>query len=226
MHERIARCVSQNETELDVSGVRLDEAAVKSMGMKKLVHVKSLRAGQCDSGPAVSLSFFVVVQRMSVLTALDVCGNRLGLHGALAMARMLPELSKTLATLNISDNQLAGVNQFGEGKHILTGVVAIAEALQSNEVITSLDVSSNQLYFSGNIEGVLAIRQLCIASPALSSVTFSGDCRCTRDGRRSKPFTVAISAQVQNAAVSRFIVERHRSQGSWLACPCPGETGQ
>jgi hypothetical protein len=73
-------------------------------------------------------------------------------------------VSGGLTSLNLSDNQLCGLDSSGRGTYAAVGITAIADAMRVNGGMTSLNLSSNQLcglnYFrrgTYTAEGVTAI---------------------------------------------------------------------
>jgi len=50
-----------------------------------------------------------------------------------------------LTTLDLSSNELCGIDWRGQGTYNPSGIMAIAKALEVNAVLTNLDLSSNQL---------------------------------------------------------------------------------
>ena len=70
------------------------------------------------------------------------------MNGCLASPRPLPLLTSPLPLslqLNLSKNQLCGLNLFGQGIYTSEGIKAIANVLEGNGSLMSLDVTYNQL---------------------------------------------------------------------------------
>ena len=59
----------------------------------------------------------------------------------------------SLTSLDLSKNQLCGLNKYGNGTYTADGITAIADALRVNGGLTALDLSFNNL----NNEGVSAV---------------------------------------------------------------------
>jgi len=68
---------------------------------------------------------------------LDLRGNRLGTAGAAALALGLAANS-SLTSLNLSENQLCGLDRHGRGTHTAEGIIAIADALRVNGALTEV----------------------------------------------------------------------------------------
>ena len=51
--------------------------------------------------------------------------------------------------LDLSRNQLCGINEYGQGTYTAEGITAIANALRVNGGLTALDLSSNYLQDEG-----------------------------------------------------------------------------
>ena len=78
--------------------------------------------------------------------------NRLGAEGAAALAPALAA-NGSLTSLNLSSNQLCGLDNRGRGTYTEEGITAIADALRVDGGLTALDLSSNDL----KDEGVSAV---------------------------------------------------------------------
>ncbi len=88
--------------------------------------------------------------------------------------------------LDLSRNQLCGVNKYGQGTFTAEGITAIADALRVNGSLTSLDLSNNALcglvqgVFSGvqgtySEESITAIAEALLVNGALTSVKLKGN---------------------------------------------------
>jgi hypothetical protein len=75
---------------------------------------------------------------------LDLRGNRLGPAGAAALALGLAAHS-SLTTINLSNNVLCGVDDWGKGTYTAEGLTVIADALRVNGGLTSINLSGNNL---------------------------------------------------------------------------------
>ena len=83
--------------------------------------------------------------------------------------------------LDLSRNQLCGVNKYGQGTFTAEGITAIADALRVNGSLTSLDLSNNALcglvqgVFSGvqgtySEESITAIAEALLVNGALTKI--------------------------------------------------------
>ena len=66
------------------------------------------------------------------MTTLNLEGNNIRAEGAAALASAL-RVNAVLKTLNLSQNQLCGVDFMGRGTYVV-GITALAEALKVNGV--------------------------------------------------------------------------------------------
>jgi NLR family CARD domain-containing protein 3 len=64
--------------------------------------------------------------------------NHLGAEGAAALAPALA-VNGGLTSLNLSDNQLCGLDMWGNGTYTAEGITAIADALRVNGVLTKIE---------------------------------------------------------------------------------------
>ena len=85
------------------------------------------------------------LEQNKTLKELDLSGfNMGGAAGAKHVAKMLG-VNGSLTSLDLSDNQLCGLNIWGQGTYTSEGITAIADALRVNSALTSLNLSSNNL---------------------------------------------------------------------------------
>ena len=83
---------------------------------------------------------------------LDLSGKNLGVASAVVIASLIG-VNGGLTSLNLSDNQLCGLDNRGRGTYTAEGITAIADALRVNGALTALNLSSNHL----EDEGVRAV---------------------------------------------------------------------
>jgi hypothetical protein len=74
----------------------------------------------------------------------SLSNNSLGAEGAAALAPALAA-NGVLTSLNLSYNELCGLNFLGRGTYTAEGITAIADAMRVNGGLTSIDLSRNQL---------------------------------------------------------------------------------
>ena len=94
--------------------------------------------------------------------------NHLGAAGAAALAPALAA-NGSLTSLNLGDNQLCGLDKYGDGTYSAEGITAIADALRVNGSLTSIDLSKNDLTNYGN--DMAGIKQLAAALGVNGSLT-------------------------------------------------------
>eukprot|EP00900_Chrysochromulina_parva_P016438 jgi/Chrpa1/24796/Chrysochromulina_OHIO_Genome00025720-RA len=114
------------------------------------------------------------------LASLNMSENRIGPVGAKSVAAMVA-VTGGLTSLDLSSNQLCGLDYIGRGDYTAEGITAIADAMRVNGALTSLDLSSNQLcgldlYGHGayTAEGITAIADALRVNGALTEVSLDG----------------------------------------------------
>ncbi|KOO28689.1 hypothetical protein Ctob_002593 [Chrysochromulina tobinii] len=80
-------------------------------------------------------------------TTADLSGHALQPPDAILLASDLSQsvVTGVLTSLNLSKNQLCGLNFLGTGTYTAEGITAIAVALRVNGGLTSINLSENQL---------------------------------------------------------------------------------
>ena len=94
------------------------------------------------------------------LASLNFGNNKIGPFGANALAAMVA-VTGSLTSLNLGDNQLCGLDKYGDGTYSAEGITAIADALRVNGSLTSIDLSENALTNYGR--DMTGIKQLAAA---------------------------------------------------------------
>jgi Ran GTPase-activating protein (RanGAP) involved in mRNA processing and transport len=122
------------------------------------------------------------LEQNKTLKELDISGEMFGksnIGGTAGMKHVAKMLCVNggLTSLNLSENQLCGLNAFGKGTYTAEGITAIADALRVNGALTSLDLSNNQLcgldrFGLGTFtaEGITAIADALRVNGALTEV--------------------------------------------------------
>jgi hypothetical protein len=121
----ICEALEQNKTlkELDISGDSDGSNIGETAGVKHVAKMLGVNGA---------------------LTKIDVRWNIFGPEGAKVFADAL-RVNGGLTSLNLSSNQLCGLDYLGKGTYTAEGITAIADTLRVNGGLTSLDLSSNQL---------------------------------------------------------------------------------
>ena len=78
------------------------------------------------------------------LASLDMGLNSIGSVGAKSVAAMMA-VTGALTSLDLSNNQLCGLDRFGLGTFTAEGITAIADALRVNGAVTVTNLLGNQL---------------------------------------------------------------------------------
>ena len=73
-------------------------------------------------------------------------------------------MSLLLPQLNLTNNELCGLNWRGEGTYTSEGIKAVAGALKVNASLTKLDIQMNEI----GSDGALAIAQAITEAPSLA----------------------------------------------------------
>jgi hypothetical protein len=86
----------------------------------------------------------------SKILFLDVSSEDIGPAGVKLIAEALrTSVTGGPTSLNLSDNQLCGLDRHGRGTYSAEGITAIADALRANGALTSVDLRGNQLRDEG-----------------------------------------------------------------------------
>jgi hypothetical protein len=120
--------------------------------------------------------------RANSITELDLEGQGVGVEGGMVVARFVPVMVG-LTSLNLSSNQLCGLDDRGTGTYTAEGITAIADAMRVNGALTSLNLRDNQLCGLDEIgrgtytaEGITAIADALRVNGALTALDLSSDC--------------------------------------------------
>ena len=107
--------------------------------------------------------------------------NNLRAAGAAALAPALAA-NGSLTSLNLAQNQLCGLDEYGDGTYTAEGITAIADALRVNGALSSLDLSKNHLcgiheYGNGtyNADCITAIADALFVNGALTALNLSSN---------------------------------------------------
>ena len=113
------------------------------------------------------------------LASLNVKKNGICSIGAIAIAAMVA-VTGGLTSLNLSYNQLCGLDDLGRGTYTAVGITAIADTLRVNVGLTSLNLSHNQLcgldqFGSGpyTSEGITAIANALRVNGSLTKMSLT-----------------------------------------------------
>jgi hypothetical protein len=82
------------------------------------------------------------------LASLNMSENCTGPVGAKSVLAMVA-VTGGLTSLNLSANQLCGLDRYGSGTYTADGITAIADALRVNGALTSVDLRGNKLRDKG-----------------------------------------------------------------------------
>jgi hypothetical protein len=169
----ICEALEQNKTlkELDISGKRFGESnfggtagakhVAKMVGINGALTVTIFLGHQIHEKSAKMLAEVAKQKGISLCgiqrdqTTADFRGKGLKPPDAILLGSDLSQAVVTggLTSLNLSSNQLCGLNHLGRGTYTAKGITAIADALRVNGGLTALDLSSNDL----KDEGVSAV---------------------------------------------------------------------
>ena len=76
---------------------------------------------------------------------LDLSGKNLGVASAVVIASLIG-VNGGLTSLDLSYNELCGLDRNGSGTYTADGITAIADALRVNGGLTSIDLSGNKIH--------------------------------------------------------------------------------
>jgi hypothetical protein len=114
------------------------------------------------------------------LSELDPARRGIGVEGGMLLAHLV-SVKGGLTSINLSNNVLCGVDNWGQGTYTAEGITAIAHAMRVNGALMSLDLSSNQLcgvwtddrggqHGTYTAEGITAIADAMHVNGALTEV--------------------------------------------------------
>ena len=90
----------------------------------------------------------------SKIISMDASSEDIGPAGVKLIAEALrTSVTGVLTSIDLSSNQLCGLNWEGRGIYTTVGMTAIADALRVNGLLTSLDLSNNKLCGMANYGG-------------------------------------------------------------------------
>ena len=128
-------------------------------------------------GPAEIRELLVALPSFTRLVVLDLSRNGIGVEGGQLLAGWLVD-NGSLTQLDLSENQLCGVNRYLGGTYDATGIKAIADALRLNNSLTALDLRGN--YFG--VEGAKAL------APAIAAIATTGSYHGWAGGTGKRPY--------------------------------------
>jgi Ran GTPase-activating protein (RanGAP) involved in mRNA processing and transport len=153
-------------TSIDLSKNNLTDYGENMTGVKELAAALGVNSGLT----ALDLTFnnlmdegvsavceAIQSNKETKLASLNFKNNGISPGGANAVAAMVA-VTGGLTSLNLSDNQLCGLDAFGGGTYTAVGITAIADALRVNGGLTALDLSFNNLMDEGVSEVCEAIQ--------------------------------------------------------------------
>ncbi|KAK3281841.1 hypothetical protein CYMTET_10391 [Cymbomonas tetramitiformis] len=79
------------------------------------------------------------------VTELDLSHKGIEVPGALVLSKLLVSNTSSLNTLNLSYNQLCGVDREGDGTYDASGINALTDALAFNTSLNTVDLSRNRI---------------------------------------------------------------------------------
>jgi hypothetical protein len=97
--------------------------------------------------------------------------------------------------LDLSRNQLCGVNKYGQGTFTAEGITAIADALRVNGALTKLSLAQNKLEEAGTKAICEALEQ----NTTLKELDISGDWQGSNTGGSAGAKHVAKMVRVNGA---------------------------
>ena len=100
---------------------------------------------------------------------LDLSGKNLGVASVVVIASLV-SVNGSLTSLNLSSNQLCGLDIFKRGTYTAEGITAIADALRVNGALTKLSLADNNLME----EGTKAICEALEKNKTLKELDISG----------------------------------------------------
>jgi predicted double-glycine peptidase len=144
---------------MDASGENISPAGVKLIAealrtsVTGALTVTNLLQNQLDEASAKMLAEVAKQKGISLCgirrdqTTADFSKQNLKPPFAILLASDLPQADVTggLTSLNLSYNQLCGLDYFGRGTYTAEGITAVADALRVNAALTSINLRGNKL---------------------------------------------------------------------------------
>jgi hypothetical protein len=143
-------------------GLNIESAAMLAkIGAEKGIMLSGMTRDQTEADfsngnlrPADTILIGSDLKLMAVVTVLELCGNKIGVEGAIAIAEAL-KVNAVLTFLDLDRNSIGG-----------DGAKAIAEALKVNAALTILDLVNNQI----SVDGAKAIAEALKVNAALAEL--------------------------------------------------------
>jgi len=151
--EALRTSVTGGLTSINLSGNHLTNYGTDMTGIKELAAalgvngaLTMLSLARSMLGEEGTKAICEALEQNKTLKELDISGDEYegnigGSAGAKHVAKMLG-VNGGLTSLNLSDNQLCGLDQRGNGTYTAEGITAIADALRVNGALMALDLSS------------------------------------------------------------------------------------
>ncbi len=146
--------------------------------------------------------------RANSLTELDLNGKYVGVEGGMVIAGLIPVMGG-LTSLDLSSNQLCGVDCYGRGTYSAEGITAIADALRINGALTKLLLAQNFLKEAGTKAICEALEQ----NTTLKELDISGGDRSSNTGGSAGAKHVAEMVRVNGALTSINLSDNHLTDG-------------
>eukprot|EP00900_Chrysochromulina_parva_P004893 jgi/Chrpa1/14404/Chrysochromulina_OHIO_Genome00021981-RA len=112
----------------------------------------------------------VQMMRGDSVSELDLQARNIGVEGGMLLAYLLPVMG-ALTSLNLSRNELCGLDENGRGTYTAVGIAALADAMRVNGGLTKLSLAQNKL----EEEGTKAICEALEQNTTLKELDISGD---------------------------------------------------
>ncbi len=109
----------------------------------------SLEGNRLKDAGAVSLASGLALNQS--LEQLSCCYCRIRPKGLSALAAALQSPTSALEALDVSQNEVCGLNKYGEGWFSASGMISLAQALANNAGLTELNLSHNALLDDGAV---------------------------------------------------------------------------
>lgn len=206
-------------TSIDVGFNNLDEEA--ALGIVRAARQQDklmfLGLARCNINPTGAKEIAEYVSVTARLTRLDLSHNFLDAEAGKALAGAL-SVNGVLKSIDLSFNELCGIDEDGDGTYDASGIQALASALAGNRVLTNLNLAANNLTNYGkDMSGIQALASALAGNGVLKSIDLrnnnlgtEGWCaifHALRDNKDNKIESWDLSNQGMNAEIAKALAE-------------------
>ena len=178
------------------------EGAMEAVHREQFDPCKKVALVNKGLGTVAGIILARLMESNTILEELQLRNNQLGVRAAHHLARAL-DGNSTLKTINLAGNALCGV-RFEKGVYDTSGIVAIADALQTNRVLTSLSLAGTQCDASSGIgsSGFIALAKALQTNSALTELQLQHNTNVGVEGVEAVARAIQVSSTLKTLNVS------------------------